>query len=166
MPQLLGSTILAGSLASITITIPSGFNHLHAVWTGRSDSATTAVSADLRLNGDSGSNYLWQTNETHNTSSTPAQSGAATSLMIIGAMPAASATANYFGEGSFTVGGVSGATFKVTSGHSSAYVTTTSSYVGVYSGQWLSTAVVTSVTLLPNAGNLVAGSSMSIYGWG
>lgn len=166
MPQLLGSSTLTGSAASITVTIPAGFNHLQGIWTGRSDAVATAASLQLRFNGDNGSNYLWQQLEANNASSSASSSGGATTAARIGAVPAASASADYWGSGSFTVGGIAAAaSFKVAVGGSSAFVTTTNSYVGTYSGQWNSLSTITSVSLLAASGNLVTGSSLSIYGW-
>ncbi len=167
MPQLIGSTILTGPAAAITIGIPTGFNHLQAVWSARSDAAAGAVSINLRLNGDSGNNYVWQNSQANNTSAGGADGGGATSLLQVGSAPGASGTtANYFGTGNFSAANIASAVFKPVSGTSIAATTATNTYSGSYGGMWLSTAVITAVTLLANSGNLIAASSLSIYGWG
>lgn len=165
-PQLLGSTILTSPQPLITIPIPAGFNHLDAVWTGRQDAGGTGGAfAFVRLNGDTGTNYTFQKLYGVGTTTTAANAGALTNGIHIGVVPSNGDTANYFGTGKFAVGNSSSAVFKPVSGSFAAMVSATNGYSGNAGGLWQSTSVVTSVTLVPGSGNLVAGSSMSIYGW-
>ena len=164
-PQLLGSTILAAPAASIPITIPPGFNHLHGIWTGRQDSGSGGAFCFLRLNGDAGNNYTFQKVYGSGAVTTSANAGGGTNGIHIGVVPCSGDTANYFGTGSFNVGNASSAVFKPVSGHFAGMVSATNGYAGESGGIWVLTTVVTTVTLVPLSGNLVAGSSMSIYGW-
>lgn len=167
LPQLLGSTILSGSQPSITIAIPAGFNHLQGIFTGRKDVGGGGAYVWLRFNGDTGNNYLWQVTQANNTSATQnLTSAGAVGFIRIGLITGASDTANYFGSGGFSVGNISSTSaFKVAVGGAQCQNTVSNSFVGTLGGQWNSTSAITSVTLLPDAGNLIAGSSMSIYGW-
>lgn len=167
MPQLLGSMVLSGSAASITIAVPSGFNQLQGIYTARKDVGGGGAFAWLRLNGDTSSNYLWQITLGNNTSTTTSRSTGTDSKIQIGIITGSTDTANYVGSGTFTIGSASSTSlFKAVSATSQCPCTTTNSYTGTLGGQWLSTAAITSVTLLPDAGNFVAASSFSLYGMG
>lgn len=168
VPQLLGATVLTSTQPSVTITVPAGtsYSALRGEWGARGDAASAAINIGLRFNSDTGNNYLWQQNQTNNTTSSPSNSGGLTSVIQVGAAPASTATASFFGAGSFTVANPSGAIYKTVSAMSQAQVTTSNSYVGAYGGQWNNTTAITSVTLLAAAGggNLVAGSVFTLYG--
>lgn len=167
MPQLLGSTVLATSQPSITIAIPSGFgfNHLNAVYTARCDAGTTQFLI-VRFNGDTGSNYAWEQSAGQTTTAQIANSAGLVAFIRAGVCPSAGDTANYFGCGSFSVGNISSSVFKPMSGQFTALQGTTAGWAGTVGGVWQSTTAVTSVTLQSVSGNLVANSSMSVYGWG
>lgn len=167
MPQLLGSTILTGSQASISLsTAGGGTNALTVTWQARSDNASPATFMMLQFNGDTGNDYLWQIMQANvaSTSGT-ANSGALTSAIEIGTMTAAQATANFFSAGEFVITNpLSTTAYKSCSGHATSIVTATNSYTGTYGGLWQSTAAITSITLKPQAGNFVAGTMVTIYG--
>ena len=165
-PQRLDQKLLSASAPSIVLHVPSGpsFSALRVVWQGRSDVGTAATYMLLRLNGDSGNNYLFQTNQVNNTTQGGGNSGALNSAIEVGTLAAASATSGYLGSGAFDIPDALGSTFKAPSGHSTSTNSTTNSYSGTYGGIWLSTAAITSITLLPLAGNLVAGSAAYLYG--
>lgn len=164
-PTLIQSTILSSSASQITITIPAGYNHLTGVFSVRQDSTSGGAFCLMRLNGDSGNNYTFQSFYGHATTATTSNSGA-TSSVNIGVTPGPADTANYFGDGQFAIGNIASSVFKPISSYWQCATSVTNAYAGTGGGLWLSTAAVTSVTLLPSSGNLVAGSSMSIYGLG
>lgn len=168
LPQLLSTTyVTTGTVASMFASIPATANHIEVIWTARSDNASTATNLLLRVNGDSGTNYVWEQNEQNNTTVTASTGGGGVTSIHIGTMVAASATtANYFASGTFTMGNIQSAVcFKAVSGRAASHATSTQVYGGVYGGMWASTNAVTLITLLPAAGNFIAGSSMSVYGW-
>jgi hypothetical protein len=166
MPQLLGSTILTGNAGSITIAIPAGFNHLRGVFTARQDSGSGGAFAFVQLNGDSAANYTWETLYGNVATVTATNSGGAVGGIRVGVIPGSGDTANYFGAGDFMIGNISSSVFKPMTSNFFCPTSPTNAYSGSVGGLWLSTAAVTSVTLYPFTGNLVAGSSVSIYGWG
>jgi hypothetical protein len=163
-PQLLGSTILTSSQPSITIPIPAGFNHLDVVWTGRQDFGSGGAFAFVRINNDAGNNYTFQKLYGSGATATSNNGGIQNGIHI-GVVPGSGDTVNYFGTGRFLVGNISSSVFKPVSGSFAGMVSVSNGYAGEAGGIWASTAAVTSVSLLPGAGNLVAGSSMSVYGW-
>ncbi len=165
-PQLLGSTILSGLTTLITITIPTGFNHLQGIFTGRQDTGSGGAFCTVRLNGDSGSNYTWQVMYGSGASATSANSGGLVTGIRVGVLPGSGDAANYFGTGTFDVGNISSTVaYKPVASNFQGNTNTVAGFAGSAGGLWQSTAAVTSVTLLPNSGNLVAGSSLTVYGW-
>lgn len=164
---MLDQKVLTAPSPSIGLAVPSGnFGTLRVAWTARSDYISGAATyMCLRLNGDSGTSYVWQINQANNTTSGPGNSGGATSLIQIGTMAAATASAGYLGSGEFIIPNATGSQFKAPSGYSTSMNATTNGYSGTYGGLWLSTAVVTSITLFAKDGNnLIAGSSAYLYG--
>lgn len=164
VPQLIGTTILSGPAASISISVPSGYNQLQCIYTGRQDSGSGGAFAFVRLNGDTGANYVWQGLYGNVSTATSANAGAAVTGIRVGVISGSGDTANYFGTGSFVIGNVGSTVFKPLSGHFQGPISTTNGYAGTYGGLWQSTAAVASVALFPFTGNLVAGSSLTVYG--
>lgn len=169
VPIRIGSQILTGSQGSITVPVPAsttvGLNALQVMWQARSDTAAAAINFLLRFNGDTANHYLWQRAEANNATQTDSNSGGLVGFIQIGTIPAASATANFFGTGfSILSNPASAVAYKSVSGHATACITATNMYTGSYGGLWQSTAAVTSVTVLALTGNLVAGSGLSVYG--
>jgi hypothetical protein len=166
---LLSTTTLGVNTASVTLSVPSGttYNYLTVNWRARSSAAVAGEQMFLQMNGDSGSNYSWQTNEANATNAVSGtHAGALTTHIQIATITGANATsALWFATGSFDVGGASDATnYKTAQGTGVANITVTNAYAGVYGGQWNSAAAVTSLTLTAATGNLVTGSIFSLYG--
>ena len=164
--QLIGSqSVTSGTLSSLTVSLTGTWSSLLVRWSGRSDDASTAKGCNLTFNGDTAAHYLWIQSEAANTTLTSSVNGALTTSIHIGTMPANSATANFFGHGEFTVGGPNNSSiFKVAVAEASGYTTATDIRLGVYGGQWSSTAAITSLTLTPALGNFMVGSKLSVYG--
>jgi hypothetical protein len=164
--QLIAKQLLSSSQASITFTVPTGpaFSTLRVAWSARSDNASPATYMCVQFNGDTSSHYLFQINQVNNATPDPGNSGGTTNLIEVGTMAAATATSGYIGSGEFMIPNASGATFKQVSGYSSSMNSTTNGYAGVYGGTWLASTQITSITLFPFAGNLIAGSAAYLYG--
>lgn len=166
--QQIATTTLTGTQAAITLNIPAGtsYNFLKCSWRVRGDQAAAAQQLYLRLNGDTGSNYLWQNVQGNNSTASSNTSGATATFIHIGTMTCASATGLYFSSGDFEISGASDATnYKTAVGKDIAFASTTNMWAGTYGGQWISAAAVTAVSLVPQAGNFVAGSIMSLWGF-
>lgn len=167
-PQRIAQKVLTVSQSSIVFSVPANpaFSTLQVSWTARSDFANTATYMCVQLNGDSGSHYLWQINQANNASTAGSGNpGALTTLIHIGTMAAATATASLFGNGEFVLPNASGtSTYKLASGHATSFNAVNNAYAGAYGGIWENTAAITSVTLFAESGNLVAGSSAFLYG--
>lgn len=165
---MLFDSTAGGAVASFDITPIAGtYKHLRLVAQLRGDTAATTVGVRLRVNNDSGANYddqfLAGINAT--ASSGGANGGTSSSL---GDVPAASATAGLAGALTLEVPNYAGTTFSTT------FVSTTNGFnsqaaagrnVEVSSGVWRTTSAVTRLTIFPNAGNWVAGSRCTLYGF-
>lgn len=165
-PQLLGSTILTSSAASITIPTAAApaASAFQVAWQARSDTAATAINFLMTFNGDTASHYLWQKAETNNTATNGSNSGALVAFIQVGTIPAASASASFFGTGYTVVSNPNSTVgFKSCSGQATACISATNAFTGTYGGLWESTSAVTSITLKALAGNLVAGSMATVY---
>lgn len=165
--QLIDTQTLTAPAASIVLDVPanSSYNFIKASWRLRGDSASAALQLYMRLNGDTGSNYLWEVNQANNTTVAGTTSAGTSTFMQAGTLVCASATALYFSSGVVDISGASDTTnYKVMNGSGSAFASTTNMWSGTFSGQWNSAAAVTSVTFLPQTGNFVAGSIVSLYG--
>jgi hypothetical protein len=157
-------SVLAADAASISLTIPDTGKHLLIIASLRGTTAATAVNSLMRLNGDTGSNY---DNQRMNASGATPDAGESfgDSGMNL-SIPAASATASVFGGHVIFIPN---------------YVVTTQNKVALIFGArkigtastnlqtrmdvafWRNSNAITSVTLLPTSGNLLADSRASAY---
>lgn len=167
-PALLQSTTLGSNQSSVTLNVPSNtaYNTIRVNWRARTDNAVTSQLINLRVNGISSSSYLTSKMEAHNSTQTDAL--ALTTSWQIGNVTGASGTAAYVAGGRAEIYGAQDSANQLTmvatsgcwTGSADAF---TGSYAGNLSG-W--NATVTSVTILPAAGNFVAGSVFSMFGEG
>ncbi|NUP52091.1 MAG: hypothetical protein HOW97_32930 [Catenulispora sp.] len=165
MPQLLGSTVLTANAANMPITIPAGYNHLEAIYTARKSVGGGGGFVWLQFNGDNAAHYQWE-NQIGN--GAPGTSGASLVTFIqVGLLAGSSDIAGYFASGRITVGNISSTSAAKTVDATSTLVCSgTTYYKAMFGGVWNQAAAITQVTLIPDAGAFVAGSSLSIYGWG
>lgn len=162
--QLVDSASLSASTASVVLNLPAGYNRAKLYWRARSAGAVTAEPLMLQFNGDSGAHYQDEIMQTNNTTVAGTTATGQTKMQIA-TIVGASGTSNYFSSGSVDIDGVSDTTnFKTAVGQGTAFVTTSNMYVGVYGGQWIQAAAVTTVTLFANANSLASGSTFSLYG--
>ena len=166
-----GATVSGGVASVVTpgnavtfSSIPGTYNHLKLTFMLRmSDSALTEPFG-AQFNGDTASNYdqVKVQNTTTSTASAQAQ-------MNLGNLPAATATANVAGSGEMLIPNYAGTTFYKTCLGQSGYLETlgtTSTYFNTqFYNLWRSTSAITSIKVFDfNGGNLVAGSTFSLYG--
>lgn len=157
---------LVGSAASIDFTgIPTTYAHLMIVVYARGDTAASSTNLLARLNNDSAANYDNQFLSSQAAVSTASESLAATALTC-GAIPAATAGANLFGQAEILVAHYAGAANNKstrTVWGMKIGTASTNLNVGDNTGFWRSSAAINRVTLFPAAGNFVAGTRVSIY---
>lgn len=157
---------LGSAGASFDITsVPTWGSHIKIVLVGRGDTAASSVAVTLRFNNDAAANYTSERLFANATSVTGSESVSATSANA-GGLAAASATANHAGMVEIVIPNFRGTTFfknyTGVSGWTQA-LTTTNVNVDIRSGAWASTSAITRVTIIPGAGNFVAGSRCTAY---
>lgn len=158
--ELIETQVLASAQASVVFsslgTYSATYKHLQIRATHLSSGAG-AVDLLMRLNADTGSNY-----NNHalvgNGSAVSSIAGTSTSSMRIG----------------FVAGGQFGASITdILDAYSTTKNKTSRTLVGAIadvneiqlaSAAWRNTASITSITLLPSAGNIATGSRFSLYG--
>ena len=159
--ELISTTVLSTTTATVTFSsIPSIYKHLQIRYLGRSNVGSTTDYVQIRMNSDSGSNYA-----SHYLlgSGSSVSSGAVTAQNLIyvgGFITGSTSAANSFGAGIIDLWDYTGTknkTIRSLSGH-------TDSRISLSSGVWLSTAALSSITLLGASGSFVAGSRFSLYG--
>lgn len=168
-PVKIDDQLLASTASSITFVnpLPTGFRHLSIEWYARGDAAVTSTGIAMLINNDTGANYDFQ--RLRGTAAVAsALEGLGGNQLAIGNIPAASATANYFGTGEARVNYYAGATGNKNVTARSNLWTGNGSGAGfteIYHGKWRTTgAAVTRIDLLPSSGNFVAGSLFTLYG--
>lgn len=162
-------TTLGGSAASIDVTSISGtYAHLLMTIYARGDTAATLTQMLIRFNGDSGANYDYQALEG---SAATASAGEAfgQAQIAVGVIPANTAAANLFGGIQVFVPHYAGSTNNksaVAIITNKIGVATTNIRTTAVGGFWRSNAAINRVTFLPAAGNLVAGTRVTIHALG
>lgn len=169
--QLIQTNTLTATTASVTITVPSGYNSLNFSWHSRTTSANTNDDLSLTLNSDSGANYDWQIVATLNTTTTATVSIGSTGIRL-GTTVGGTGSAGYFGNGNVWLTGVgqagSGHNLTVTGNWYACWSNTAAtSSSGTVGALYRPSTAITSVTITPNGGvSFAAGSVFSLYGLG
>lgn len=159
----IGQVVADGTSATMTVgSIPGTYSALIIHFQGRGDASTNNQSAYCRFNADAGASYSCEMTGGGGTSSSTSQSTGVTSLIDM-AVPAATSTALRTGTIQTTIIGYANAFAKVATSSISAYNYETFQAWLTHS-VWASAAAVTSVTFGVNAGNWVAGSTLTVYG--
>jgi len=144
--------------------IPATGTDIEITYQCRGDTAATSIGVLLRFNGDTGANYGDQL-LTGTTSTASATEHSSATGATIGAVAAASATANHAGGGLLLIPNYANTTFfknvHGTTGWSQA-ITTGTMNVRNSLGAWASTAAINRVQFFPGAGNFIAGSRMIV----
>jgi len=167
LPVRIADTTLAADAASISFTsIPGHYAHLLVVAYLRGDTAAANVSARIRFNADTGSNYDWQSILGSAATASAGETFGETSA-VLGNIPANTAGANLFGALTVEIphyaqasnNKAAHAAFAMKSGTGSGAL-----QAGALSAFWRSSAAITQVTLIPGAGNFRSGSRATLYG--
>jgi hypothetical protein len=167
--QLIASQVLASPASSITFSaIPGTFNHLRLMGVIASANAGESDSLLVRLNGDSGGNYVRAEMRVVN-------GGSPSSLLSTGqasldnlTVAGGQATAGQASPVLVDIPCYAQTTFFkqvwMAGGFSDQATSSSDVTFGVGLAQWLNTAAVTSITVSCNAGNSVTGTALYLYG--
>ena len=155
-------TVGSGGAASIEFgSIPQTYTDLQILISFRSNTGT-GDDVLIRFNGlttNLSSRTLYGTGSAAGSSSYP------TGPALINYTAATSATASVFGNGSIYIPNYAGNTNKSISGDGVAENNATASVQMLAAGLWSSTAAITQINILPNAGSAwLQYSSASLYG--
>ena len=164
---LISEVVTSGSQTSVTFSsIAATYRDLIVVSRGRGTTVANSTAVLLRFNGDTGSNYDYETISGAGTTATVAEALAQTSIRF-GNMAAASAGASIADVSEVVIGDYRGTTFqKSVVSRYGIKIGTSTGNIGhsTLSGWWRSTAAITSVVVFPSAGGFVNGSVVSLYG--
>ena len=156
-----------GSSGTITFSsIPSTYKHLQIRYIGRSDEVATVRNLNIRLNGDTGTNYVYH-NLTGDGSTATAAGVTAVAQMLVRPIPAASASANIMGAGIIDIHDYASTTKNKTVRTfvgADANTASTDWKVSLFSGLWLNTAAITSISLIAQSGNFTTNTTFALYG--
>lgn len=162
----IGTTTLAGPAASVSFSsISTVYTNLSLKWHARGDNAIAGEQIYMQINGQTGSNYVFEKMEANGTSSiTPTQGTAAQAQ--IGTIPGASGSAGYFGGGNLEMpGAIDGTNYGAFISTGGATPSPSTGFAGVYVGMLAIAGAVSTIKLFPASGNFIAGSRFSLYGW-
>lgn len=169
----IASTNLSSSSSTISFTsIPSTFDHLQIRGSLRGTVSGSQQTAAIRLNGDSGSNYSAHTLISKNNTPVSYQTGPFT-MMEFYEIPGGGQASNVFGNVIIDI-----LDYKNTNKNTVIKTTyawdnnttsvggTLSATVSLFSGLWLNTAAVTSITLIEQSGtnSYATNTTWSLYG--
>ncbi len=159
---------LAADTASIDtgldgVLLPSGYSSLRVLVYARSAAAVNNDTLELVLNNDTGNNYYSGGNYGGNGSGTWISNGIAY-LSEGGVLIGDSRGANRFSAYELSLPAYSGTNFKNATGTGLSPRTTTETVSVAFGGVWVSTAAITRLSIVALAGNLKAGSRLTIYG--
>lgn len=161
--ELISSQFISTNTASVTFSsIPSTYTHLQIRFTGRASQSGSTVSLNMTLNGDNAANYSWHVLQGNSTTLSSSNT-TSTNSMFVGQIPLATATSGSFGFGVIDLLDYTNVnkykTIRALNGEIDG-----SPNVQQASGNWRSTAAVTSLTLAAGVGQQVSGSRFSLYG--
>jgi hypothetical protein len=169
----IASTSLTTSSATISFSsIPSTYDHLQIRGSIRGTVAGSQQTAAIRLNGDSGNNYAAHTLLSKNNTPSSYKTGPA-DMMEFYEGPGGNQASGVFGNVIIDILDYKNTnkntvikTIYAWDNNTTAVGGTQSATVSLFSGLWLNTAAVTSVTLIEQAGtnNYAANTTWSLYG--
>ena len=158
------ATTLVGSGGVNQVTfgdIPQTYKHLQVRFIGRNTSTNDSIR--FRLNGDTGSNYTRHLLYGNGTSAIAAAGTSATSLGIAN-FPTSSTTASVFGAGVIDILDYANTNKYTTTRTLAGFDANGSGNIFLYSGLWLNTDAITSITFIWDANSHAQHTRFSLYG--
>ena len=160
--------ILGADAASITFaSIPQNFTHLLLLMAVRGTNASTSVDINMRFNGDTGSNYDWQ-EIVATGGATTTTNGVNVAFIEAAMMPGSTAPSGQVAPAVITLPGYSSARLHkqtTTQGGYQTADTANGTQIFEFFGNWKSTTPINQILLYPSAGNFLAGSRFTLYGY-
>jgi hypothetical protein len=156
----------AGSSTFTFSSIPSTYQHLQIRYTARDARAIGINSFNMQFNGDTGSNYM-RGHILYGDGATAAASVLTTSFtsILVGYEAAASAATNTFGVGVIDILDYANTNKNKTTRTLCGTDLNGSGEVDFMSGLWMSTAAISSITLIVGtSANWSTGTSFALYG--
>ncbi len=164
--ELLATTVLSSSQASVTFTLPSNaateYKHLQIRYTGRSNRVDTDSILGVTFNGATGtyrSHYLYG-----NGTSTVSADYSGVTIRTYAGLAGANLTAGTFASGVIDILDFASSSKNKTTRTLVGISHSSYPRVALLSGAWFSTAAITSITLTDEFSTMIAGSRFSIYG--
>lgn len=167
LASIADQTLAVSSPSFDFLGLSQSYSHIWIVCYLRTDAASVADAAAIRLNNDSGANYYQERIVANGATATPGETLAATSGTLI-ACAGGTASANHFGAGFIVLPSYAQATnhkSMVAQSHYDQSNLTGTIIVAEQGVTWVGTAAVSRITLIPTTGtNFVAGSRVTLYG--
>jgi hypothetical protein len=163
----IATTTLSTTAASITFSsIPQGYKHLQIRGLARCSTASVDANIDFRFNSDSGTNYSNHGIYGSGSGGSLSPFGNANeAALLAGRCTAANSTSNYFGGFVMDILDYTDTNkYKTIKSLTSNNQNSASGYLFYFSGNWRSTNAVNSISLYSFGANLVAGTTMALYG--
>jgi hypothetical protein len=163
MQEITSVTTVAGQTSVLFTSIPDGYRDLEVRIHGRSANAVLGQGVLLRFNSDTAANYRWRWDV-----SIGGQSSNSDTAIQLGEIAGTTADGTYVSEMTVTIPAYRSAFEKATSTVNAFRVANLAndSTAGQGAGYWDSSAAVTSVEILMEAGAFATGSVITLYGVG
>ena len=153
-------TVGSGGAANVEFTgITGSYTHLQVRGIARSTS--TECDIKVQLNGDTGSNYAYHRLYGGGASVGADGSASQTTMFYCGRI---NATASVFGANIIDILDYTNTNKNTTLRALMGFDANGSGYVSLGSGLWMNTNAVTSIKLIPHAGNFAEYSQFALYG--
>ena len=158
----LATVTLSAATASITFAgIPTGYKHLQI--RGIAKSAGSGTNGDMTINGDTGNNYAWH--ELGGNGAVAYTSASASRANIANVFDLnASTNTNIFGASIIDILDYANTSKNKTVRTIGGTDLNGSGGVALWSGLWMNTAAITSITITGRSANIAQYSSFALYG--
>jgi len=162
------ATVSNSTTSSITFSsIPSTYQHLQIRYFVRGDRGNAQDWSLMRINGDTGNNYVYHSLYANSASVYGANSGGVQSSIELPRGAGDTAAANNFGAGIVDIHDYANTSKnKTVRIYGGTLNSNTSQYINLQSGLWLSTSAISSISILEGGGGtyFISGSTFALYG--
>jgi hypothetical protein len=154
------TTVGSGGSANVEFTsIPGTYTHLQVRGIARSTS--TECDIKVQLNGDTGSNYAYHRLQGNGSATGADGASSQTTMFYCGRI---NASASVFGANIIDILDYTNTNKNTTLRALMGFDANGSGYASLGTGLWMNTNAVTSIKLIPHAGNFAQYSQFALYG--